>query len=206
MRVLSRDFTFREKVLLVILALLIFGLGYYYLLDQPVRRELARCETEQARLDAELEQVNAKLHTLETMREELENIEASGDVSEMKSYNASKEEIKLLNDVLSRTDQYAITFSSVTRDGDQIRRNFTLEFSASNYANMADILSALAESPLRCRVSEIECKRTSRYNFFYQSYDYTEEPYLVTATATFYETMVGGTPDAGLPPDSKTSK
>ena len=195
MKVLSRDFTTKEKVMLVIFALLILGLLYYYLIDQPVRNEIARCEVEKAELEVELAQVTEKLKTLETMKEELETIEASGDVSEMKSYNASKEEIRMLNDALSHTEQYAITFSSVTRDGDQIRRNFTVEFTALNYDTMSLILSDLADCPLRCRVADIQCSRRNRYNV----YNYDDSAYLVTATATFYETMVGGTPDAGLP-------
>ena len=195
MKVLSRDFTNKEKMLLLVFAMLILGLLYYYLVDQPVRKEIARCETEKVQLQKVLTQVEDKLHTLESMKEELENIEASGDVSEMKSYNASKEEIRILNDALSHTSKYSITFSSVTRDGDQIRRNFSLEFTAVDYETMALILSDLAESPLRCRIANIQCSRRSRYAL----YNYDDAVYNIKATATFYETMVGGTPDAGLP-------
>lgn len=199
MKLLTREFTFREKLLLVVLMAMLFGFGYYYFIDQPVRNEIARCEAEKANLQIELDQVNAKLHILQTMREELENIEKSGDESVMKSYNASKEEIKLLNDVLARTDQYAITFANVTRDGDQIRRNFTLTFAAADFATMAEILGDLNESYLRCKVSDIQCSRRFRYDYFTQTSSYLDEPYMVNITATFYETMVGGTPDAGLP-------
>ena len=195
MKVLSRDFTSKEKAMLLVFALLILGLLYYYFVDQPVRKEIARCETEKVQLQKKLTQIEDKLNTLESMKEELENIEASGDVSEMKSYNASKEEIRMLNDALSHTSRYSITFSSVTRDEDQIRRNFSLEFTAVDYETMALILSDLAESPLRCRISNIQCSRRSRYAV----YNYDDSPYLINATATFYETMVGGTPDAGLP-------
>ena len=197
MKVLSRDFTLKEKIMLLLLVLLLFGLGYYYFIDQPVRNEIARCETEKANLQLELDKVNSKLHTLETMREELENIEKSGDVSVMKSYNASKEEIKLLNDILSLTDQYVINFGNVTRDGDQIRRNFTLQFTARDFDVMANILGKLSDSPLRCRVAEIQCGRN--VNYYHEEY----ADYSVRATATFFETMVGGTPDAGLPADKK---
>ncbi|MCR5825204.1 MAG: hypothetical protein K6G54_01430 [Oscillospiraceae bacterium] len=199
MKVLSRDFTLKEKVLLLILVLLLFGLGYYYFIDQPVRKEIARCEVEKANLQIELDQINIKLNTLETMREELETIEASGDTSEMKSYNASKEEIKLLNDVLSFTTQYSITFANVTRDGDQIRRNFSLQFSADDFQTLSTILEELSSSPMRCRVSDVQCSRRSRY--LYYGTEYNNDAYSVSATATFYETMVGGTPDAGLPPE-----
>lgn len=197
MKVLSRDFTLQEKLLMLVLALLLLGLGYYYMVDQPVRREIARCESEKAALQTELTALQSKLHTLETMKEELENIEASGDESVMMSYNASKDEIKLLNDVLARTNQYSVSFINVTRDKDQIRRNFTLTFVAYDYETMADILTELTESKLRCRIADIQCSRNSRYTHT------SEAPYVVRATATFFETMVGGTPDAGLPETKK---
>ena len=181
--------------MLVLLVLIIVGFGYYYLVDQPVREELARCEQEKANLQLELDAINVKLNVLENMREELENIEASGDMSEMKSYNASKEEIRLLNDVLSRATEYSISFSNVTRDKDQIRRNFSLSFRAESYSVLTDILSELVSSPLRCRLYDITCGR--RVYIREQMVDDTD--YNVSATATFYETMVGGTEDAGLP-------
>lgn len=198
MKVLSREFTLREKVLMVFLLLILMGLGYYYFVHIPVRDELERCATEQANLEIELNLVERKLNTLREMSEELEAIEASGDMSVMPSYNASKNEIKLLNDVLSQTEQYSITFSNVSRDGDQIRRSFSVQFTAVDYPTMAKILSGIAKSPYRCMVADIQCSRNSRW---YTIDD--DAPYIVSATATFYETMVGGTEDAGLPAEKK---
>ena len=201
-KVLSRDFTPREKALMALLVLMLFGFGYYYFFDQPVRNEIARCEAQKANLEIELNQINVKLNVLETMQEELENIEASGDVSEMKSYNASKEEIRLLNDVLARANEYSISFADVTRSGDQIRRNFKLSFNAANYQVMSDILAALSNSPLRCRISDVSCARaTLRILHYVEVVD--DGGYNVSATATGYETMVGGTEDAGLPASKK---
>lgn len=197
MKSLSREFSVKEKILLIILTGILLGVAYYYLVDVPVRAELERCANEKADLEIELEKVNRKLKTLREMKEELEAIEASGDVSMMSSYNGSKEEIRLLNDVLSQAKDYSISFASVSRNGDQIRRNFSLQFTAENYDTMARILAGLAKSPYRCLVADVQCSRNTRY----YAYDFTD--YNVSLTATFYETMVGGEPDAGLPPDKK---
>lgn len=193
----NREFTLKEKILLIILTGILLGVAYYYLVDVPVRAELERCANEKANLEIDLGLVNRKLQTLRDMKEELEAIEASGDVSMMSSYNGSKEEIRLLNDVLSQTKDYSISFASVSRNGDQIRRNFSLQFVAEDYNTMSNILAGLAKSPYRCLVADVQCSRNNRY----YAYDYTD--YTVSLTATFFETMVGGEPDAGLPADKK---
>ena len=196
MKILSRDFTLKEKVLLLVLVVLLLGLGYYWFVDQPVRQQLENCAAQESSLQIELTAVQRKAAELERMKTELEAIQARDGVSLMSSYNASKEEVKLLNDVLAGTEQYAISFSDVSREGDQIRRNFSLQFTAPNHQDIARILGQLAESSQRCIIADIRCSRERGR---------TEEDagkFTVDATATFYETMVGGTPDAALPAET----
>lgn len=197
MKVLSRDFTRKEKVLIALLLLILTAMAYYQFLDQPVREGIANAQAEQASLQVELDAVNEKIRTLEKMRRELEQMTASDTMSLMPSYNNLKAELALLNDILKDTLQFSITFSDVTRKGDQIRRNFTMQFSTRNYAEMEWVLEQLTNSPYRCLIGDLRCAWvTNRYNWV----EY-ERVINVTATATFYETMVGGTADAGLPAD-----
>lgn len=144
MKVFSRDFTLKEKILLLFLCLLLVGLMYYQFVDQPVRRAITNARTEKEEMETELVAVQAKVARLEKMKKELEEVSSRSDVSIMGSYNSSKAEMKMLNDILERADQYAITFTDVTREGDQIRRNFTLQFTAANYAAATQILTELA--------------------------------------------------------------
>ena len=41
MKILSRDFTLKEKILLLLLALVLIVLGYYQFIDKPCRRDIA---------------------------------------------------------------------------------------------------------------------------------------------------------------------
>ena len=194
MRVMSRDFTTREKVILLILVLFLIGFGYYQFVDRPVRESLAAAEAETAALQTELMGVNAKIETLRRMQAEIDDITAGGRNSYMASYNNSKAELKLLNDVLSAATQYSIAFSNVTREGDQIRRNFSLQFTAPDYDTMREIIHTLTGVEYRCLISNMSCSLTKiRYR------DLTEYGALsVSMTATFYETMVGGVADSGI--------
>ena len=192
MKALSRSFTLKEKILLLLLSLILVALAYYQFVDQPVRSALAQAQAEADSLSMELTAVTAKLTTMRNMRAELDDVTAGGKASEMGSYNNSKAEIAMLNDVLSEALQYSITFANVTRSEDQIRRNFSLQLTASSYESMEHIINSINESHYRCLIGDLQCRA------FRDKY-VLDGNLSVNATATFYETMVGGTPDAGLP-------
>jgi len=192
MKVLSRDFTLKEKLLLLLLGLILVGLAYFQFVDRPVREALQIAHSEADALSIELNTVEAKLARMRRMRAELDDVTAGGTASEMGSYNNSKAEIAMLNDVLSEALQYSITFANVTRSGDQIRRNFTLQLTTDSYETMEHIINQINASHYRCLIGDLRCSGT-------QENDVLEGNITVSATATFFETMVGGTPDAGLP-------
>lgn len=194
MKVLSRDFTLRESILIGVLAVILVVLVYYQFVDQPVRTAINSANAEKQSLQVELDAVRVKVEKVNTMQAELDGIEQSGKTSRMESYNNSKAELALLNDILVSAQNYSISFADVTRDGDQIRRSFTLSFTAQDYATVEKILAELANSPYRCLVGDISCSGAMHAA--------GEGSVSVSLTATFYETMVGGTPDGGLPADT----
>ncbi len=199
MKKLNREFTTREKLLILLLCLILVGLAYYQFVDQPVRTALNNAHAERDSLLTELTAVNAKLTVMRRMRDEMEDITAGGTVSEMKSYNNSKPEIALLNDILRGTPDYTITFADVTRDNDQIRRNFSLTFVSDKYESIQRIIKQLSESPYRCLVGDLKISVTRGKTM-------AEGPINVNTTATFFETMVGGVVDAGLPQSTAAAK
>ncbi len=196
---MSREFSAREKVLLVVLVLMILGFVYYRFVDQPIRRELAEAEAERASLQSELAGVRSKIRELQRMRDEIDEITAGGRNSYMPSYNSAKAELALLNDILNRyAAQYSVSFTSVTRSGDQIRREFKLEFTAADYDSVGDIIDKLTGVEYRCMLGDCDCSAVEVRN----AQGREETALSVSTTATFFETMAGGTADAGLPPDS----
>ena len=202
MKIMSRDFTRAEKIILIILAFVLVGLAYYQFVDKMVRESIAKADAAAEAIEVELTGVEAKIHRMEEMQAELDSIQSDPSASYMGSYNNSKEELAFLNDVLKSALQYTITFSNVTRDGDQIRRNFSLQFTTDDYADMERLINQLCNSKLRCLINDISYSVT-RYN--YSAADRERygvdwyERVNVNCTATFFETMVGGVEDAGLP-------
>ena len=201
----SRDFTLLEKLLILLLCLVLIGLFYYWFIDQPVKRDIASAEAEREALELELTGLNAKIAQLTRMQEELDRLGSLGDTSRMESYNNSKAELKELNDILAKANSYQISFSNVERDGDTVRRNFNLSFTAPSYAVAKQTIIDLERNQYRCLVGNVSYRDNWGKENVYVSYADSwqsrfEEDYEVTMTAacTFFETMYGGTPDTGL--------
>ena len=197
MKVLSRDFSKKEKILILFLVIVLIVLGYYQFIHKKVVSDIKSADAEYEALRTELTAVNAKVAALTKMQNEINDISSGGTVSIMPSYNNSKAVNQLLNDILRDTVDYSLTFADVTRNGDQIRRSVSVQFTARDYSTVQNVLGQLAESPYRCIVREINCTTGSVRNR--NNYSNVVN---VTATVIFYETMVGGTPDAGLPVES----
>ena len=188
MKIMSRDFTLPEKILIIALVIILLGLVYYRFVDQTVRETIANNESEAKMLQTQMDAVEQRLARLNSIRSDMEKLEEEGNLSWMASYNNSKAEVAFLNDILADTINYSIAFADVTRSGDQIRRSFTLQYTAPDYAAARDIVLRLVSGENRCLVGDMQCRYDSRTGYV-----------SLSAAATFYETMVGGTPDAGLP-------
>ena len=190
MKIMSRDFTRTEKILIAVLTLILLGLVYYQFVEKTVRSSITNAQSEAQMLQTELDAAQARLAAAQSIKNSMDELEASGQKSWMGSYNNSKAEVTFLNAILADTLQYSVTFSNVTRAGDQIRRSFTLEYRTDSYASAHEIMARLSQSHDRCIVSEASCALEN------------DGMVVVRQAATFYETMVGGVPDAGLPADS----
>ena len=190
---MSRDFTRTEKILIAVLVLILLGLFYYQFVDKTVRASITNAQSEAGMLEAELTAAQARLGAAQKVKNSMDELEASGQLSWMGSYNNSKAEVAFLNSILADTLQYSVTFNNVTRAGDQIRRSFTLEYRTESYASAHEIMARLCLSHDRCLISDASCAQEK------------DGVVVVRQAATFYETMVDGTPDAGLPRDTATA-
>lgn len=190
MKVFSRDFTRKEKALLLFLSLLMIGLAYYRFVDMNVRETIEKANAEAENLRVELQTLQARVTLLRNLQAQLDAMEEEGELSYMPSYNSVKEEVAFLNDVLASAEKYSISFADVTRSGSQIRRSFTLQYTTLGYGDAEEIVRDLCAYKNRCLVGDIRCSISEKGEV------------TINTAATFYETMIGGTADAGLPADS----
>ncbi len=195
--IFTREFSTREKALLVVLGLIIIAALYYLLIYQPVTESINRAENNAASLETQLVSLDTKVFQIKRMQQSIEEYANNGHiVSIMPSYNAGKQELVFLNSTLAASKDYYVGFTNITRERNQIRREFSLRFTVDSYSDAEDILNILEHSDLRCLISDFTVKPVEQ--------DKTVEDGEVEAScvATFYETMFGGVADAELPEDS----
>ena len=187
MKLLSRDFTSLEKLVLLVLILVLMGLGYYQFVDQPIRQGIEEAHAERDKLQVELNNINIRISDYNYRAQELE---AARELRQpMPSYNASEEELRILNDILSASQDYSFNVDKITLEDEQIRRNFTLSFTAPSFEAAKGIFTRLSASRVRCLIGNIECGGID-----------VEDGNVVNVTAdgTFYETRVDAVTDAVL--------
>ena len=211
MKVLSRDFTTKEKIMIVVFCLLLLGLAYYRFFYVPTQDQIAAANSQRANYEIELTEVMAKEATIRKMKEEIDELGELSNVSRIESYNNSKQEISLLNRVLGPATEYSIKFSNIKRDGDLLRRNFTLMFKTDSFVSAKRIIASLEESPYRCILGDIQYQHSLRRAESEEPTrggrwiddEYFYDVVTVNTNATFFETMYDGVADAGLPAESK---
>ena len=76
MKIMSRDFTTREKIMLLVLTLILLAAGYYAVIDQPIRTAINEAKSQQDELNTELMLLQTKAASLSRMQSELDSIEA----------------------------------------------------------------------------------------------------------------------------------
>ena len=190
MKNLFKGFSIKEVIIISVLVLFLLGVAYYQFVDSPVRSSLASAASEKESLNTELTAVRAKIAQLEKMKNEIDDIQATGAYAKMPSYDNSKEVYKLLNDVLGDMG-YTITFSDHVKNGDIVRWNITLSFTAPDRATVKRVMKDIAASNYRCLISDMSLTPVTGKTLSANSVS-------VTASVTFYETMVGATTNQGI--------
>ena len=75
MKIMSRDFTVREKIMLLVLTLILLAVGYYLVVDQPIRTAINEAKSQQEELSTEMMLLQTKAASLSRMQSELDSIE-----------------------------------------------------------------------------------------------------------------------------------
>ena len=195
---MNRAFTTREKVLLVILAVLIIGIGYFKLLLEPINTSIENYRNMTASEQDEILVNTALLQKKKQMETELEELFASGDPTPIPVYDNSGNLLVELHRILDRSLDYSLNFSGVsTMDVEYlVRRPVSLTFQASTYAQARAIINELHDS------DNVNCISDLSMQINNGNQDYTNEiihwdedddsDYYITVSLviTYYERIV----------------
>lgn len=195
---MNRAFTTREKVLLVILAVLIIGIGYFKLLLEPINTSIENYQNMTASEQDEILVNTVLLQKKKQMETELEELFASGDPTPIPVYDNSGNLLVELHRILDKSLDYSLNFSGVsTMDVEYlVRRPVSLTFQASTYAQARAIINELHDS------DNVNCISDLSMQINNGNLDYTNEiihwdedddsDYYITVSLviTYYERIV----------------
>ena len=151
-------FTTREKVLLVILAVLLIAVGYWKLILTPINDSIAQLQSQTNSEQDAMLQSTAQLARLQQMKRELEELLADPNAKPLPAYDNAEQLLVELNTILSGAVEYTLNFGSTypLEEGSSIVcRPISLVFTASTYDGARAVLDALHGSDYINQISDL---------------------------------------------------
>ena len=185
----SRRSSKREMILIIVLAVILAGMVYYRFVEMTVSKSMEKAQETIETNQTEVDLSTAKLAQLKSMDKKLNDFESSG-AGYLASYNNVKKEIQVLDRILKPTTEYSMSLSDPVETGDLIRRDMSIRFTTGNFAQTYSVLKDFEKCEYRNIVKDIS-----------YGLSMTREGKSVAGVnmnVTFYETIIGGEPDAGL--------
>lgn len=190
---MSREFTTREKILLLVLCVLLLGIVYYEFIVKDVDETIKQYDTEDLETELLIEQTKAQ--SIMDMEAEMKNTKAETD-SVVASYSNIKNEISALNDIFAAASTYNFDFNQAMKDGDAVRRDINISFTAGSYSTAERIIEKLHDCKYRCLIRNISINTSSGEGISSGSVG-------VSMTVTFFETMYNANTTDGLEESEK---
>lgn len=150
-------FTNREKILLVILAVLLIAVGYWKLILTPINDSIDALRQQTASEQDALIQDSARAAHLTQMKAELETLLSDPNAKPLPDFDNSEKLLVELNTILSGTD-YTLNFANPTplETGSAIlARPISLTFEVSTYSAARAVLDALHDSQYVNLISDL---------------------------------------------------
>ncbi len=182
---MKREFTQREKVLLLVLAVILLVTGYLKLFSEPVEKEYAAAQIQYDHAQSDLAREQTKLSSMRKMEGALKTLEDGGispDIT-IPAYDNSGNVMAQLDSILKSAVSYQMSFSDVVYGTSLVSRPLKLTFTAKNYAAAKAILSGLHDCKYRCTLSDIAMSSGS------DTGDVRSDGVSVALTVTFYEKL-----------------
>jgi len=180
---MNRTFTTREKTLLVILAILLIGCIYYLFVFSPSVNMMNNADRQYENVQNDILVQQAVASKKASLEQQLEDAKAKGASEKtMPAYDNTKNEITLLNGILSPAASYNINFADAEFTDNVARRTVHISFTANSFAEAQSMISSLINSPYRCLIGDFSLTGSS----LTQS---STEQVSVTVDVTFFESM-----------------
>lgn len=194
---LKRELSFREKLLVLIAAVLALGLFYYNFVYKFFQNQMTLYDT--ANLEDELMVEQNKAMRISQMKQIIE--ESQGKVKgDLSVYNNQSAEIIEMGTIFDEdADNVSITWSDPILNGTIIRRAVNITFHTDSYSKFKNVLRKMSEMKYRCLIGNVTVSDANNTD---SSGIASSNSINASISVTFFETSEGATSLAGLTIDN----
>lgn len=194
MDALSRQFSRREKVLMLFMAIIIVGAGYYFMVHQPVTETIDIAESEINEYTTENEILRAKAAKKKQMLEEVEQMLIDPDVQEIPAYDNLSLLTAFLNSELKKSTSYDISCGAVQFDEEShiYRRPVQVTCNVRDYKTGEKIIEGITNCQYCSQVNNVTFTPNYRNEVNMETHirrveNIEDGPITLKLSITFYE-------------------
>lgn len=155
-----RKLTVRERVLLVLLAVIAAVSGYVMLFYIPTTQSIETLQTQIQQERELLTQLDARLAEQQKMERELQQLSGQDTaLPYMPEYDNLQAVMVELHGILDQTQEYSISFQADQTQEHIFCRCVTIPFTCANYGQAREILQQLHDSDLRGALENVQISR-----------------------------------------------
>jgi hypothetical protein len=147
---MSRPFTFREKLLLIIMTILIIAVLYFKFVYLDVSSTIADAPQNMSNAQNGLTFEQTKNQSLKNMQMELSGDKQEGrQMSLVPDYDNLQKLMSELNGILIKAENYTVSFMPLSQQDNIVRREMQLSFTCGGYKTAEDIVESIRSSRYR---------------------------------------------------------
>lgn len=181
---LKRSLSKTAKACIAVALIVVIGLVYYFACYKPCNELIKKYDTKDLSQELILEQ--QKIAVSKNMKAEIKNNLKEG-LGIVFPYNSIRSEVSALNRIFVSASEFDMSFDPAIKEGNTVRRNVSISFTASNYDTAHTIIDSLYRCPYRCLVRNVSLEKDSG-----------EGTWNGNVQVTFLETMTNATTEEGL--------
>ena len=205
---MNRAFTQREKVLLLVLAVLIIVIGYVKLILQPINEEIESYEGLTMEEQTAFSANQIKAARMNLMEKEIEKAKAKGVRREVPAYDNSSNLLPGLYQIMESSVDYSLDFGELVYDGNVVQRPVEMTFQTRTYKQARVIIDKLYKSGYAMQISDVNISTkkatdtqlvstSMSVTYFEENLNYVPEADIASEDGTDAQSADGSTDGSG---------
>ncbi|HAM15958.1 MAG TPA: hypothetical protein DCP91_08915 [Eggerthellaceae bacterium] len=155
---LTYTFSRREKVLILVLAIVIVAIVWFMLVYQRTTNEIARMDGEIAQAQSEATVATAQVSRMHTMQSVIDRYKEAGvQPTPMPDFDNMTMLMTELNRIMAMADTYTLSFDDLDSEtsNEYVLRGVRADFGAPSIASAESIVAALAQGEYPCSIDSV---------------------------------------------------